>query len=532
MSHAIVAVIITQFLMWLWLNHWIIPVTGVGYPFLGLYMSVYPAIFAWIVRHVSRHRTLRRWPKMVTLPIIWTGIEFLRGQIVMDGYPWYLLSHPLIEWPLFAQSADLFGAYFISFLIAMPAGFFVGIAGHTREMIDSPTVVDPGIRLRLLFVLGAALLAIMSANLIYGGWRMSQDDSLTPGPNILAIQTNLPQDNKLAWTPQQQEIDFLMFCDQTIEAQKQFIAEGKTIDLIAWPETMLPGFGLEPSTITFLVEGQYRAGAFAPAVQALQRQLGVPMLLGSGAFFGLRVVDDRWQWDRQYNSTYLVTGDPPYQRYDKFFLTPFGETMPYISNWPWLEKKMLDFGAHGMRFDLDSNPDISVLELKPGDRSAPSGAIASSPKPQAASLRLATPICFEDTVPQLCRRMCYQDGRKRADLLVNLSNDGWYNTSQGNRKLHAQIARFRCIENRVPMVRCVNTGLSLSIDSCGRVIGAVGKGRYGTSQQAGALYAQPRLDARQTLYGRVGEVFPAACLLATILFLGWTYLPGSRASSL
>jgi apolipoprotein N-acyltransferase len=127
--------------------------------------------------------------------------------------------------------------------------------------------------------------------------------------------------------------------------------------------------------------------------------------------------------------------------------------------------------------------------------------------------------------------MCYEAGHKRADLLVNLSNDGWFSTHQGDRKLHAQIARFRCIENRVPMVRCVNTGLSLSIDSCGRVVGAVGQGRYGTSQQAGALYAQPRLDARQTLYGRIGDVFPVACLIVTILLLGWTYLPGSRTSS-
>ena len=65
--------------------------------------------------------------------------------------------------------------------------------------------------------------------------------------------------------------------------------------------------------------------------------------------------------------------------------------------------------------------------------------------------------------------MAYADGGKRADLFVNISNDGWFGDSKADRILHAQSGRFRCIENRLPMVRCVNTGASVHVDSCGRL---------------------------------------------------------------
>src|SRR5436190_7824195 len=150
-SRALAAVMITQFLMWLWLNRWIIPVTGMGYPFLGLYMSLYPTIFVWLLRRIAKHRSLKRIPLTFVVPLLWTGLEFFRGQIAFDGYPWYLLAHPLIEWPLFAQSADLFGTYFISFLVAMPSGFIAGVAKNAREAVESPNEVDPACRAQLFF---------------------------------------------------------------------------------------------------------------------------------------------------------------------------------------------------------------------------------------------------------------------------------------------------------------------------------------------------------------------------------------------
>ena len=131
---------------------------------------------------------------------------------------------------------------------------------------------------------------------------------------------------------------------------------------------------------------------------------------------------------------------------------------------------------------------------------------------------LATPICFENAMARVCRRLVYEHGRKRADVLVNLSNEGWFGRYDAGRRQHLQIARFRCVENRVPMIRSVNTGVSVAIDSSGRLIGpasVTGDGVGVAPREAGWLLAELPLDHRSTLYGRLGDAFAWTCLLAT-----------------
>ncbi len=219
--------------------------------------------------------------------------------------------------------------------------------------------------------------------------------------------------------------------------------------------------------------------------------------------------------EHQYNSAYLIQGSPPFQRYDKYQLTPFGETMPYISAWPWLEEKLLALGAQGMSFSLDANPVLRRLVLETSE----------------GSFVLGTPICYEDTVGRVCRRMVYDRGRKQADLLVNLSNDGWFGRSDATRREHNQIARFRCIENRVPLARAVNTGQSVAVDSLGRVIASLGEGRYGEARRSGVLEARLTLDRRQTLYGTVGDGWGWGCLLFTAALLAWSFRRSAATGS-
>ncbi|PIY84512.1 MAG: apolipoprotein N-acyltransferase, partial [Candidatus Omnitrophica bacterium CG_4_10_14_0_8_um_filter_43_18] len=71
---------------------------------------------------------------------------------------------------------------------------------------------------------------------------------------------------------------------------------------------------------------------------------------------------------------------------------------------------------------------------------------------------------FEDVFPQISRRFV-QNG---AQFLVNITNDGWYGASAAPFQ-HAQASVFRAVENRVPVVRCANTGLSEFIDKNGRI---------------------------------------------------------------
>ena len=491
MRRALLVVFIVQLGLWLWMNRWILPVTAAGYPLLSMYMAGYAVLFVWLVRRVGCHRRFSRWPATCLLPILWVGVECLRGELIFRGYPWYLLAHPLIEWPVLVQSVDLLGTYWLSFLSAMVSGAIVDIV----TMRSTQTI-----RRAAVAVVGLTLV-LHAANVAYGLWRLGQP-TLRPGPSILVIQTNLPQDNKIGWPREQQFGDFGDFVSLTQQAHAEAVAAGTTPDLVVWPETMVPGYGLEPETIEYQREnGYYPGDVYSATLSELVATLDTPLLVGSPSYFGLHAVGKEWNWDRHYNSAYLVDGHPPYQRYDKHFLTPFGETMPFISAWPWLEQRLLALGAQGMRFNLDSNPQIKRLRLDWNDQ----------------TLRLATPICFEDTVAWLCRKMVYTNGAKTAEVLVNLSNDGWFGASVSGRRQHAQIARFRCVENRVPMIRAANTGLSVAIDSRGKIIGRIGEGRYGTSQTPGTLLAEPLLDSRSTLYGRLGDVWAWLCLIGAVV---------------
>jgi apolipoprotein N-acyltransferase len=463
-------------------------------------MALYACVFAWIVRRVARHPRVSRWPQALVLPIAWVGVECLRGEFAFNGYPWYLLAHPLVEWPVMVQSADLAGAYFVSFIAAAVSGAIVDVVRWRLEQV----------RGRIAIASGSAAVVLLGANLAYGVWRMGQVNVHTSGPTVLAIQTNLPQSNKIGWSIEQQVEDVARFIDLTREA---FTATGGNADLIVWPETMLPVRGLEIETLeTLWRHGYDHEVRFADAVIRLSEEFGTPMLIGASCYIGLRAEDERWVWDEAYNSAYLVEGTIPEQRYDKYFLTPFGEVMPYISNWTWLEQKMLALGAPGMSFNLDRSPDLELLSTEHDDR----------------TLRIATPICFEDTMARVVRRMIWRDGHKAAGLLVNLSNDGWFTTYDAGRVQHVQIARFRCIENRVPMIRCANTGLSVSIDSLGNVVRTIGDGQYGTARRSGWLADSPLLDSRRPLYAIVGEKLAWACFVGSVVIVIGTYFPRTK----
>ncbi len=496
-----VVTLVVLWTMWMWLDRWLIDVTVAGYPLKSLYMTSYGCAFVWAIRRLSRHRTIGRWPMTLLVPLLWVGIECVRGEIVFGGYPWFLLGQPFIEWPVVAQSADLCGTYLLSFMAAAAAGAAVDVIRSWENKRPSK---------RAWWWAGGAA-AVLGLNAGYGLWRLKEDALSGTQVRILVIQTNLPQSNKIAWSPEAMKRDVASFVQLTREA---FAATGGEVDLVVWPETMLPVRGLEEETLRTLRDWwQVDQVAIAEQALLLQQELGVPMLLGAPCHLGLRVTDERaWDWETNYNSVYLIDGVRPYQRYDKCRLTPFGEVMPYLNRWPWLEEKLLGIGAPGMSFSLDEGERIKRLNLMVGGE----------------ELTLATPICFEDTLGRFCRKMVYQDGRKMVGVVVNLSNDGWFGRYDSGRAQHAQVARLRCIENRVPMVRCVNTGLSMGVDPHGRIVGTVGEGSYGTGCRQGWLLMDAVTDGRKTVYSCIGELWGWSSLVAGVLALGWTLIGGKE----
>ncbi len=479
---------------WLEVERWVSEISTAGYPVLCGYLALWGVAFAWLVRRFAGRAPTRRVPLWLTLPIVVVALDFLRGELVFGGYPWYEAGQAFVGWNVVAQSADLLGARGLTIVAAIFAG---AIAEPAR----------PGSRGMLAMLGSLPILVVLAIGVLaYGSWRLKQAESLPTLGRFLAIQTALPIDNKIGWTSRRQLEDVPAFARQTLEAWESV---GPPVDLIVWPETMLPGFGLDPATLGMLEQGGFFPGRFFGEVaHGIAQRAGVPLLLGSPSYVGLREDGERWAWDRHFNSVYLVPPEPISDveppRYDKLVLTPFGETMPGISQWEWLEQSLLDVGARGMSFDLDAGAAPVRFEIENG---------ASEP------VRIATPICFEATVSWLCRRLVWADGEREADLLVNASNDGWLGRDDAARWMHLRLASLRAIENRTPMLRAVNTGYSAGIDSSGRIVAGLDGSAAGLGTDAGWVVAELPRDGRRPLFAMVGDRW--AWLAVVGVAAGW-----------
>jgi len=86
---------------------------------------------------------------------------------------------------------------------------------------------------------------------------------------------------------------------------------------------------------------------------------------------------------------------------------------------------------------------------------------------------------------------------KKADFLVNITNDAWFGTSYGP-WLHSIMAKFRAVENRIQIYRSANTGISLIVDPFGRIIAKAGLFEITTLQAP--LYRCSRIPVYRYIY--------------------------------
>lgn len=545
---------------WLVMLAWVAPVTQGGYVVLAALMAAYGSL-ALAVAH-RLHRRYRA-AMVVLLPLAWVSCEWLRGRLFAGGFGWFMLGHSqasfLPDQPpgRIVQVADLFGELGVSLVVVMTSGLLV-------DLMTRPIMRPIGQNKHRLHrtIRGAVLLwlLVLSASWLYGNFRINQWPQTTqPGPRIAVVQTNVPQDNKNHRTPEQDDLDWSRMIDLTRQAANA----SPLPDLIVWPETMIPR-AVNPQAVAFFrdVDSYYRGSeVYHNRVRQTARSVGTNLLVGAHAYDGF--VDVTLPGggvgpvpSPRYNSSFLyyADGEQAPIRYDKMHRVPFGEYIPWVSAAPPIKALFIRwFTPYEFDYSLSAGQSLTVFDLPIGtaDTASPQ-ADAKQPRPDSqtapAVVRVVTPICYEDVVGRVIRRLVYRpDGTKRADLIVNLTNSAWYHRYRlpwyhpfrliygtwypGNRQQpqHFQIATIRCIENRVPMARSVNGGISGFVDSIGRVGPVVEVG--GRSQWVdGYAVAEPRLDTRRTLYGRLGDL-PMTCLAGlTVILLLWGKIRPRRAS--
>jgi apolipoprotein N-acyltransferase len=122
-------------------------------------------------------------------------------------------------------------------------------------------------------------------------------------------------------------------------------------------------------------------------------------------------------------------------------------------------------------------------------------------------------ICYESSDPTLAREYVNPAAGRKADFLVNISNDGWFDGTAEHEE-HLAICRFRAVECRRAVARAVNMGISAVIDANGRVV-ALPAERWADSKKVEAVVtADVPIDTRPSLYAAWGDWLPAACAVA------------------
>jgi len=560
--------------------HWLWWITLPGYFSLVIYISVYWLIAGLVVRSAMR----RHWPMWLVLPIIWVAAEYARAYVI-SGLPWFFLAHTQYAQTRLIQISDLTGQYGVSFFVAMANGALV-------DVLASPLFVrrrEGAVLARRNIVGLVATVATCCGLLAYGHWRLGQDTQ-EPGPVIGVVQEAYPiwlgeppaapdETTRKKWRSRSEDV-FQRHCGIT-----EYAFAGAGCDLVVWPETVLPqslnrellnedhtalspadalalAKQLEPAlsdedfkTVSakiflhiLLNGGRLRRDAprqiglreQADQIAQLSRKLGCAILAGgSSIHYNANHVDDDDRWVTRNSSLWFDGAARTSREYAKMHLVPFGEYVPFKHSWPWLHKTLRRFVPSVMA-QLDPGKVYEPFELKR----------------RGKTWRLASPICYEGTFSRVCRRMVVQNGRKNTDILVNMSNDGWFvwkwgpwaGQSSAEHSQHLVQYCFRAVENRVPVIRAVNTGISASIDSNGRIVAEVRRGKVRTGMVVGTLqlgrparapekassrptsgavellspeFPQVLVDSRVSWYSIVGDVFAQAISLSAIAIILW-----------
>ena len=147
-----------------------------------------------------------------------------------------------------------------------------------------------------------------------------------------------------------------------------------------------------------------------------------------------------------YNSIAVQNAGGDLVTYRKRHLVIFGETIPFVESIPLLKKIYEQQAGAEYNGSFTAGPSLDPLPYKL----------------KGKDIGIIPAVCFEDTVPRLTRKFA----RPGPQIIVNLTNDGWFKESPAAAQ-HFANARFRAIELRRPMLRCANTGVSAAIDTIG-----------------------------------------------------------------
>lgn len=334
---------------------------------------------------------------------------------IFTGFPWNLEGYAWAFSLEMAQAASLAGVYGLSLLTLLLAVCLGYLFG--RKTFERNTA------------LSIYLIAVLCW--VWGKARLDHPDILASPPLLIRlVQPNVPQ--TLKWDPVRREDNFQQLLKMTA------MPSTAPLKAIIWPESAVPFFLEQELFMRKRIAGVMPKGAllFTGTIRRTPPEK-TPLKIWNS----LLVLDDQGD---------IVTS------YDKSHLVPFGEYVPF--------RKTLDalFGKGSLKKITAGNVDFTA-----------------GPGPETIALPMGLPpfsglVCYEVIFPTAV----INPSQNRPGWMINVTNDAWYGNTSGPYQ-HLETARFRAIEEGVPLVRSANSGVSAVFDGYGRNIGNIGLSKKG-----------------------------------------------------
>jgi apolipoprotein N-acyltransferase len=382
---------------------WLLPFAVLGIPAGLAFFTAFGALFARAIWTTGPMRILAFAGALLIS-------EWLRGTI-LTGFPWNSFGYALTSVPLFAQGASLVGLWGLT-LLALAVFASPATIADARDSTAHPW---------LPLVVSALALFLLGA---YGWHRLANNETtFVQGVKLRLMQPNISQN--LKWQPEQRPVvmrRYLSLSDQATAPDRQGV---KDITHLIWPESAFPFFlDREPQALAQI--GELLPPGVALITGAIRLDSPLPGTTQPRVFNSIRALRD--------DGSIIAT-------YDKLYLVPFGEFLPFQSL-------------------LESVGLQQLTRIRGGfNAGARRRALNVPGLPPAAPL-----ICYEAIYPGY---VLPEGARPR--WILNLTNDAWFGITPGPYQHFAQ-ARLRAIEEGLPLVRVANNGISAIVDPLGRIV--------------------------------------------------------------
>lgn len=470
----------------------------IGTGFLEAFISLfiyYPILIAKSNNKLSE--TANPESNRIPLRIIWFTSFYTIWEWVKStgflGYPWGTVSMTAYKWSFITQIADITGSYGITFLFT----FASAIIGEGFLLLSKSVEFTSLRKSKVYLGTFRTFLALFALSFFYGAFEY-----LKPRTPIKTFNAVLVQQNGDPWV-KGEDVSIGISKKLSEEKIEELKKQGKSCDLVVWSEAVLRK--RFPNSKSY-----YRGFPEDEPLSEFISRMNVPFIIGGPVTMNI-------EKHRYSNSAILFNTDGEYcGSYQKMHLVPFAELIPFVEydRVRELMKKMVGFsygwypGKCVTLFEIPISNKTDDLR-KQKTISIVDGVKREIPELKKDSVKISTPICFDDTAAEVCRAM-FLSG---SEVFVNVTNDAWSQTNSAEIQ-HAVVAHYRAIEYRTTLARCTNAGYTIIVTPNGKIIDELP-----LFQETALATEIPVFERQITVYAKFGNWLPITLLLLALIYI-------------